>query len=180
MSGGNRTQIYLSPIYWHEFDLMRFALGKLIDTIGPLIAKGIPSLEELKKYLRRCFRELKLQLSIAQSFDDVMNLVHDNCTIINIACLEDIVNHYNINEAKAHITDYKKKVDDFCEDIKMKICENIDFMTDPSALLKYETVEFIIGWKIDEHMLREIRGLLSKAFQNIAKSVSVRAINEGN
>ena len=34
----------------------------------------LPKLEKLKKYLGRCFRELIPQLSIAKSFDDVMEV----------------------------------------------------------------------------------------------------------
>ena len=54
------------------------------------------SLEELKKFLGRCFRELKPQLSVAESFDDVMEVVEEKCTVINIRCLETIIDHYNI------------------------------------------------------------------------------------
>ena len=91
--------------------------GNFIDTVAPLIAKSIPSLQELKTYLRRCFRELKPQLTVAESFDDVMDLVEEKCTIINVACLEGIINHYKIEEAKAHVTTYKSAVNTFCDEV---------------------------------------------------------------
>ena len=34
----------------------------------------LPKLEKLKNYLGRCFQELKPQLSIAESFDNVMEV----------------------------------------------------------------------------------------------------------
>ena len=62
-------------------------------------------LEKLKKFLERCIQQLKPQLSIAKSFDDVIELVEEKYTVVNIiGYLETIINHYNIVEAKAHIT----------------------------------------------------------------------------
>ena len=160
---------------------MRMKFGQLFYTVTPLIAKGIPSLEDLKTYLRRCFPERRPQLATAESFDDVMDLVQDKCTIINICCLEGIVDQYNITEAKIHITNYNTAVDEFCEKIKADVCCNQSFMISSSShLLTCETIVFILEWKTDEHTLIDIRGLLSKAFKDIAKSVQVRTINEGN
>ena len=159
---------------------MKVTFGNLIDTVEPLIAKVIPSLEELKKYLRRCFRELKPQLSLAESFDDVMELVEDKCTIINICCLEAIVDHYNITEAKRHIADFKKSVDKFCEKVKTDICINQNFKVTSSHHLTCETIEFVLEWEADKYTLGHIKDLLSKAFKDMAKSVQVRAIKEGN
>ena len=159
---------------------MKVTFGNLIETVAPLIAKAIPSLKELKTYLRRCFRELKPQLSSAESFDDVMELVEDKCTIINSCCLEAIVDHYNITEAKRHITEFKTAVDKFCEKVKTDICINQNFKVTSSYHLTCETIEFVLEWKTDEYTLSHIKDLLSKAFKDMAKSVQVRAIKEGN
>ena len=159
---------------------MKVIFGNLIETVEPLIAKGVPSLEELKKYLRRCFRELKPQLSSAESFDDVMELVEDKCTIINICCLEAIVDHYNITEAKRHITEFKTTVDMFCEKVKTDVCINQNFKVTSSHHLTCETIEFVLEWEADKYTLSDIKDLLSKAFKDMAKSVQVRAIKEGN
>ena len=160
---------------------MRMTFGKLFYTVAPLIVKGIPSLKELKTYLRRCFRELRPQLATAESLDDVMDLVQDKCTIINICCLEGIVDQYDIREAKVHITNYNTSVDEFCEKIKTDVCCNQRFVISSSSHhLTCETIVFILEWKTDDHTLFDIRGLLSKAFKDMAKKVQVRAINEGN
>ena len=160
---------------------MRMKFGKLFYTVAPLIAKGIPSLQDLKTYLRRCFRELRPQLATAESLDDVMDLVQDKCTIINICCLEGIVDQFNITEAKEHITNYNTAVDEFCKKIKADVCCNQSFMISSSSHhLTCETIVFVLEWKTDEHTLFDIRGLLSKAFKDIANSVQVRSIKEGN
>ena len=174
-------QLKLQPIYQYDFDQMRVAFGDLIETISPLIEAGIPSLKELKRYLRRCFEELEPQLVNAESFDDVIDVVQHSCTIINICCLEAIVNHYKITEAKQHITDFKTAVDEFCKKIKADICIDQTFAIDTTSHhLICETIEFVVEWKINERTLGHIKGLLSKAFKDMAKSVQIRAIKEGN
>ena len=175
------TQFHLSPTYKYNFDQIRANFGVLVHTVAPLIESAVSTIiKEFKKFLGRCFRELKPQLSIAESFDDVMDLVEEKCTIINIACLETIIEHYNIEEAKPHIKHYKLKVDEFCKEVKISVCENKDFMTGPSTLLKCETIEFILEWNTDEHTLSEIQDLLWKAFGDMAKRVLVTKAREGN
>ena len=176
-----RPQVNLQPTYQYEFDQMRVVFGKLIHTVAPLIEAGIPSLKELKTYLRRCFEELEPQLVNAETFDDVIDVVQHSCTIINVCCLEAIVNHYKITEAKQHIIDFKSAVDEFCKKIKADICIDQTFAIDSTSHhLTCETIEFVVEWKINERTLSHIKGLLSKAFKDMAKSVQVRAIKEGN
>ena len=174
-------QVKLHSVYQYDFDQMRVTFGDLIETISPLIEAGVPSLKELKRYLRRCFEELEPQLANAESFDDVIDVVQHSCTIINVCCLEAIVNRYKITEAKQHIIDFKTAVDKFCQKIKAGICIDQTFAIDPTSHhLICETIEFVVEWKINERTLSHIEGLLSKAFKHMAKSVQVRAIKKGN
>ena len=158
---------------------MSVAFGELIVKVSPLIAKSIPSLKDLKLYLRRCFQDLRPQLATAESFDDVMDLVQDTCSIINVCCLEAIVNYYNITEAKPHITKFKTTVDTFCADVRADICLKQNFKTTSSSHhLTCETIEFLVEWRAGECTLRHIKDLLLKAFGDMASSVQVRTIDD--
>ena len=159
---------------------MKVTFRDLIDTVTPLIAKSIPSLRLLKTYLRRSFREIEPQLDIAGSFDDVMAIMEKKNTIINICCLEAIVEHYNIEEAKHHISAYKSIVQKFLQEVKLTVCENETFMVGSFSLLKCETVEFILKRDPDEFFVGQIRDLLIMAFNEIAKRVQVRVIRINN
>ena len=155
---------------------MRVKLGILFSTVIPLIQVAVmPLLKELKDFLGMCFRQLKPQLSITESFDGVMELVKEKCTIINICCLETIINQYNIEEAKAHIITYKSEVDEFCKNVRLSVS-----MTSSSFLLKCETIQFVLEWEPDEYTLQDIRYLLWKAFENVASRVLVKVVKYGN
>ena len=151
-------------------------------TIAPLIESGVtlPKFKELKTYLRMSYPELKHQLSIAESFDDIMDIVRGKCTPISIACLESIINRYNIKEGQAHIAAYQSEVDKLCKEIKLRVCEHEDFMTGQSSPLKCETIEIVVEWKTDEHTLEEIKELLWKAFGDMARRILVKKAKESN
>ena len=174
MQGGEKY-IHLGPNYQDVFDKMRTNLRNLLHTTVHtcVLAKEIPSLEELKTFIGICFQELENDLKDAKSFNDVINiLIGEKCTIVNVGCLEIIADHYNIEEAKAQIAAYKSEVDRLCEELKLKIYE--DYMTGPSSLLKYKSIEFCLKWRPDMDVLDDIKELLWKAaFGDIAENIDV-------
>ena len=176
-------QVKLQPTYQYEFDQIRMDFGEMIEKVAPLIKAGIPSLEEFKRYLQRCFRDLKPQLTATtcRSFDDVMELVEEKCTLINVCCLERIVKRYNIKDAMQHITEFNTAVDSFCKNVKLSVCRKESFMRSLSSHdLTCETIEFVLDWEADKYTLRDVKELLSKAFEDVVNSVQVRVINDGN
>ena len=172
---GRHEVISLGPNYKDVFDKMRAKLRSLLHTTVHkcVHAKEIPSLEELKTFLGIRFQEIQYDMKhYVKSFDDLVDtLMNRKCTILNLGCLEIIADHYNIEEAKAQIAAYKLEVDRLCEELKIKICE--DFMTGPSSLLKYETINFYLTWRPDSSVLNDIKELLWKAFEDIATKINV-------
>lgn len=132
----------------------------------------------MKKYLERCFPELKLELYHTKSFDDVINIATKKCTIIDIVCLETIVDHFNIKVAVDHIIAYKTAIDLFCDDVKLSVCCNESFKTASLDLLTCETIQFILDWEADKFTLRDIKTLLIKAFKEFGKNIQVITIKE--
>ena len=160
---------------------MRMAFRNLFDDVAPLIEKNARPLSQFKDYLQRCFPTLKPRLSIAKSFKTVIEIVQEKYTMINIACLEGIVERYHIETAERHITTYKEEVDTFCGEIKLSVCKSANLIIGPSSYLKCEKIEFVLEWNTDdEHTLDEIRGLLWKAFEDMANKVLVEEAKKGN
>ena len=79
-----------------------------------------------------------------------MDVVQEKCTTINVAYLEAIIEHYKMENTKTDITFYKLKVDIFCQDVKLSVCKNEDFMPDLSSLLKCENIGFVLEWKMEQ------------------------------
>ena len=74
---------------------MKETFGNIIGPVEPQIEKGIRSLK-----LKNIFKDaLKPRLPSAELFNDVMNLQNINVPQL-LSCLEVIVDHYNITEAK--------------------------------------------------------------------------------
>ena len=171
------VEVILHPGHKAEFDRMGDLLGTLIDDIAPLIEASIPSLNKFKTYLGRCRRELKLKLKDADSFDDVMEVIEGECSIINIAFLETIVSKYSIQDAADKILAYQTHLDEFCENNLTMFC-NHQFKRLSSSLLTCETIKFVLKWNPSEHSLSDIKGLLWKTFKD--NQVEVVVIEEGN
>ena len=156
-------------------------LGTLIHNIVPLIKaaipSAIPSVNDLKTYIGRCRRDLKLRLKDANSFDDVMEVIEDECSITNVALLETIVNKYSIQDAGDMILAYQTHLDEFCENKLTMFC-NCQLKRLSSSLLTCETIKFVLEWNPSEHSLSNIRALLRRTFQD--NQVEVVAIEEGN
>ena len=157
---------------------MRIYYGTLIKTITRLIEATNSSLEDLKSYLLLCYSELRPQLENAQTLTDIMIIVKDKNTIIDIEYLLAFVEYFNIKEAIDHIEAYKIAIEEFCEEITLNVCFNESFAIVSSSLLKCDTVEFVLDWEADDHSLCDIRVLLRKAFNKLAKNVHVRGLTE--
>ena len=161
---------------------MRKTYSSFVHSVAPYILSGIPSLEELKLYLQRHFQELQPPLVIADSFDDVMYHIEDKCTIINVYCVESIVNQYNITDAKPEIKKFKTEVDTFCDAVKLSICFHENFKNVSSShYLICETIEFVLEWEADSYTLSDVKDLLSKSFESVVNYVQIRGIvNNGD
>uniref|UniRef100_A0A1X7U0S5 SH3 domain-containing protein n=1 Tax=Amphimedon queenslandica TaxID=400682 RepID=A0A1X7U0S5_AMPQE len=171
------VEVIVHPGYKAEFDRMGDLRGTLIDDIAPLIEKSIPSLTHLKTYLGRCRPELKPRLKDANSFDDIMEVIEDECSITNVALLETIVNKYSIQDAGDMILAYQAHLDEFCENKLTMFC-NHQLKKLSSSLLTCETIKFVLKWNPSEHSLSSIRALLWKTFKD--NQVEVVVIKEGN
>ena len=160
---------------------MRAKFEKFIYTVGCLIESAVASkLNEFKKFLQTSFPELKPQLSTAKSFYDIISIVREKCTIINVTYFEAIVDHYDIVKAKGHVLNFCSSIDEFCEKTNLSVCKNENFMTSSSTLLKCETIQFVLEWKNDRYTLGAIRELLWKVFGSMSTRVLVKEIKEEN
>ena len=146
----------------------------MIFHVAPLIKAAIPSLEDLISYIRMIRPELRPQLSLSKSFQDVAEIIRDSCSITNIVLLENIVKKYSVDKAHETITKYNSGLTKFCNKdicgIKLK----------EISLLTCDTIKFIVDWEVDKCTLNNIKALLQRAFRKLMKRVEVVETREGN
>ena len=169
---GRKIKLHLSSAYKYHFDQIKAKFEELSRTIVPLIARGIPSLEDVKMLLVKHYNKLAPQLYLAESFDDVMTAMKESCTVVNISCFEAIVDHYKIENAQSHITTYQSGVNEICEGFRRDVLVKKNLMTDSLSFLKYEEIVFVLGWhRMDDLTFDDIDGLLQKGFEDMAKGI---------
>ena len=137
-----------------------------------------PPLDKLKQFLRDGYSHFKSQIAHSSSIDNVLDVVNDHCTAININCLEGIVERFKIKEAETHIQTYKDVVLSFCEKTKASLCLDESFkITNTPSLLKCETVVFVLNWDPKDCTLKDIEDILSISLEI---NVEIRYIQRGN
>ena len=170
----------LFPMSSYGFDGLWTRYIHLFDVVAPFIATKVQSVEDIKTYLQRVFPEVIPNFANAESFDDVMSVIYEKCTIINIYCLEVVVDHFKIIEAKEFIVAYKSTVDEFCHKIKLSECVGQSFKKESASphLLTCETIIFVLEWSSNDYTLIDIVYFLHKTFTDKSKKVQVRSIKD--
>lgn len=163
---------------------MEFAIA--FYNIHLAITKSLPFItEELKKLLQDCFPELIPRLANCKSIDDVLDLVQDKCSLIDINCLEIIVKRFYIEDAEVHIQAYNEIIEEFVRSVTVRLCLSENFeITNALSPLQCETAKFILDWKLedlDKFTLSDIREILSISLESrLSKRVKVIVVTFDN
>ena len=159
------------------FGSVRKEFAIFFCNVREVINASPPPLEELKRFLKHGYPHLKSQVAHSNSIDDILDLVNDHCTLINISCLESIVESFKIKEAETHIQSYKDAIHSFCKETKASLClgESFKVTTTPS-LLQCETIVFVLNWDPVDCTLKDIEEIIS---ESLGKHVEIRYIQSG-
>ena len=145
-----------------------------------MLSSKIPvSAKELKCFLKQTYPELTPEITHVQSIDVIMDIVGGRINITNITMIETIAKHYDISEAKDLVTQYKKDIQEFTSNMKLKFALDKK-LSPPISSLICETIVFVLDWEPSDHPLDDIRRLLKAAFGNSNRKVIVRSIHKGN
>ena len=166
-----------------QFTTMRANFGRTFLRVQDVIENRLPSIvERMKRFLKFTYSELTSQLSATSTtIDDILSLVQKKCSLIDIKLLEAIVEEFELKEAEKHINTYKEEIAKFCQTMSVRLCLKETFqVTVPHTLLQCETITFVLDWNPDEHMLDDVKNLLSATFESLSLTVKVDFITEGN
>ena len=162
----------LSP----EFTGMCNKFADLIDDVAK--AMHDTSCDELKRYVRR-HSHLRPKLAQCQDTDDIIELIGDQCSLINIALLEGIVVRFKVEEAKTAIKRYKDEIEKFYQEGR-PLRQFLNSELALSSPLQCETATITVNKAVDDYELKDINILMTFAFEALAPNVKVVVIREGN
>ena len=160
------------------FGSIRMEFAITFSKVQEAINRSPPPLDHLKRFLKDGYSHLKSQIVHANSIDDVLDVVRDHCTLTNISCLEDIVERFDIEEAKIHIQRYKDVVQSFCKKIKASLGLDESFkMRKSHSILHCETPVFVLDWDPKDCTIEDVNSILA---ESVEENVQIRDIRKSN
>ena len=164
-----------------EFTAMRSKFGRMFLRVRHVIKQHHTPIKRLIRFLRYIYPNLASRLSASKKIEDILSLVQEKCSLIDISLLENMIEEFELKEAEKHIKSYKAEINKFCQTMSVRLCLNETFQVSvPHTPLKCETATFVLDWNPDEHMLDDVRNLLSATFESLSLTVKVVVIKEGN
>lgn len=150
-----------------DFTSMQKEFGEMFYQVRRVIAsKGIDP-TELKTLISDCYLDLRPQLKHIKTVDNVLDVVRRKCSLIDVHCLEAIIETFNITEALSYLNAYNKAKKDFCQRMTVKLCDSQSLQVVRTPIrLTSETVVFVLDWDPDEITLQDIKVLLSAINSN--------------
>ena len=163
-----------------EFAFIRVSFAKMFYNVQKEMVNmnDAPSVDDIKQFLEYCDSSLKAKLAEISTLKEVIRVIRDNCSLINVVILEAVVEQFEITGAQKHIDNYKDSISDFSKNLSVRLCLNESFDTvKTSPPLKCETATYTLDWEPDEHKLKDITDILSKSS---GKHVKLIRVKEGN
>ena len=159
---------------------IRSKFGSTFFRVRKAFLKNSPLIEDLKTFLQDIFPDLKPQIAHVNTIGDILNIIREKCTLIDINYLERIVEEFDIREAKSYIEAYKSYMEEFCRTVSVKLCLDESFNVKTSSSLKGETATFILDWDSDDCMINDIEDILSVCLEEQSINVQVETIKTIN
>ncbi|XP_019849161.1 PREDICTED: uncharacterized protein LOC109580450 [Amphimedon queenslandica] len=175
-STGCGGRIYLPPGTNEKFTKMRIDFGATFFQVRREIEKKKLDPEELKLLLRDCLPDYKSQFSDKnfKSIFDILELVKEKCSLVNIHCLKTIVKIFKIKKAMVIIKKYEEQVDVFCEAMTIDLCldQKFEVVRRPQPLL-CEKLTFILNWEPQDYSLKDVMDVLTKCTSDSSINVQI-------
>ena len=161
-----------------EFTSIQTSYGRMLYNVNKIIKNKPPPLDDIKEFLRCCRSSLEPKLSLCSNITEILRVVEKECSLINIRLLQSLVEEFDIKEAEKYIKEYKDVLKEFCCTVKITLCLNEKFEAiGGSPSLQCEIVTYVFDWEPDEHMLQDIKQIISKTS---GKLVKIKYIKKGN
>ena len=159
----------VSAEYKRDFVDLQDKFGDMFDEVHRDV-KRVP-VDDLKQYLCNMFHELETDVQDADTTNDVMKVVRNECTLVAYCYLEMIANHFCLHRAKESIEQYRSTLDYFCKYTLEEHSYAKSFRVDhPEPIVSSSdkiVVTFKLEWNAKERSLKDIRDVLQMVFRDL-------------
>ena len=131
------------------------------------ILKQKCKVKDIKEFLSCNDTSLRKKVDNCKSMSSILRLIQDECSLTNIELLCSVVEVMELTEAKEHLRAYKTELKEFCKLISVSLCLKEKFDSVPH--LHFEMATYVFDWKPEEHMLEDIRNIISKVSGKLMK-----------
>ena len=147
-----------------KFKDMRIKFGSTFYNVRLLFskkwAKSQKDVNKVKALLADCFPDLKSELSVVKTIDDVLDVVKRKCSIVDVRPLEVLAQQFKIKEAEDIIRKHKEAAEEFCKSVSVSLSSDETLQVIPTRYLLSETITFVLNWNPDETTLQDINDVL--------------------
>ena len=169
------VQVPVSKSLPGNFTSMRMSYAGMFYHVGIIFKEKRCSLKKMKAFLSCCGTVLSKKVKKCRDISSLLHLIQNECSLTNIALLCSVVNKMKITEADECIKAYKAELKEFCETLSISLCLKKRFASVPH--LQCETVTFVLDWKPEEHVLKDIEYLLAKASGKLLRIEYIKRTN---
>ena len=142
-----------------EYSSIKASYTRMLYNVCKLLRKKL-DVDDIKEFLSCYSTSLSKKVEQCSDISSILRHVKDECSLTNIELLHSVVEEMKITEAEEHIETYRAELKEFYKSISVSLC--LDKRFDSVSHLQCETVTFIFDWKPEEHVLQDIKGILSK------------------
>ena len=118
--------------------------------------------EDLRQFLRKAYPHLRDHLDHARSTDDILDLIKEKSTLIDLSFLSAIAKKFDVKVAIQQIEAYQCFLMERCQNTS-DFLDQILKVTRLPCLLQCETATFILNWEPQTCTLTDIENILSKS-----------------
>ena len=159
---------------------MRIHLGSTFRAVDKAICSINPPLDckEIKKFICFIRSDLKVEIDTCVEVDEVLLVIREHCSLLDIKLLEAIVKEFNIEGAKKAVQDYKACLKIFSDKVKGKFC--LEQKIALCSSLKCETITVTVDKDVEQICFEDIDVLMKLAFETLSSNIRVHVIRRDN
>ena len=156
-------------------------MHKKFAELKKAIAKAMHKMvkvKDLKEYVSDVKMPLKSHVAHYQKIKEIIQLIGNNCSLINIAFLEDVVERFKVDDARPALQQYRNEIEKFYQE-GQPLRKFLDKQLNLASPLHCEMATVTVH-KSDDFDLKDVDILMTVAFQRLVPNIKVIVIREDN